>query len=215
MSVERVEALEQAILERARQLAEEHIQQGERSRERIAEDSREKIRLLEEKEILSGQSQAEREYHRLVQARELSMQAELDHLRWHLVQSITESLSERLVALMAKEQTYLPLLERLLGDAARAIERDKLVARLNRKDHERFADRWQVLVKDVAPGKEVKLDDEPIEATGGVLVSDIEDRILVDNSFEGVIQRMESELHRVIVEHLFPSASRMGIVFNG
>jgi V/A-type H+-transporting ATPase subunit E len=215
MSVERVEALEQAILERARQLAEEHIQQGERSRERIVEDSREKIRLLEEKEILAGQSRAEREYRRMVQARELSMQAELDHLRWHLVQSITESLSERLVALTAKEQTYLPLLERLLGDAARAIERDKLRARLNRNDHKRFADRWEALVKDVSPDKAIALEQEPLEASGGVLVSDIEDRILVDNSFEGVIQRLESELQRVIVEHLFPSASRMGIVFNG
>jgi V/A-type H+-transporting ATPase subunit E len=215
MSVERVEALEQAILERARLLAEEHIQQGERSRERIMEDSREKIRLLEEKEILSAQSRAEREFRRLVQARELGMQAELDHLRWRLVQSVTDSLFERLNKLAAKDQDYLPLFERLLGDAARSIERGELVARMNRKDLERLGDRWEVLVKDVAPDKQVKLDREPIEASGGVLVTDVDHRIAVDNSFEGVVKRLESELNRVVVEHLFPSASRMGIVFNG
>jgi vacuolar-type H+-ATPase subunit E/Vma4 len=43
----------------------------------------------------------------------------------------------------------------------------------------------------------------------------VEGRISVDNSFEGVVKRLEPELQRVIVEHLFPSASRMGIVFNG
>lgn len=215
MSVERVEALEKAILERARVLAEEHVQQGNRSRARILEDSREKIRLLEEKEILSAQSKAEREFRRMVQARELNMQAELDHLRWRLVQSVSESLFERLGTLATREQQYLPLLERLLGDAAASIERDKLVARLNRKDLERFADRWDDLVKKVAPKKEVRLDREPIDVAGGVLVVDAQERIAVDNSFEGVVKRLESELNRVVVERLFPSASKMGIVFNG
>lgn len=215
MSTERVEALEQAILERARLLAQEHVQQGERGRERILEDSREKIRLLEEKEILAGQSRAEREYRRLVQARELGMQAELDHLRWGLVQSVIDDVMKRLEALAADEQRYRPLFGQLLGEAARSIERPELVVRVSAEDLSRLGSDWQTIAGHVAPDKTLELADEPVAISGGARVADREGRIEVDNSFEGVIARLETELHRVVVEHLFPSASRMGILFSG
>lgn len=215
MTTNRVEELEEAILERAQTLAEEHVQQGERSRERILEDSREKIRLLEEKEILSGQSKAEREYRRLVQARELGLQSELDHMRWDLVQSVMESVQSQLAEMVRDEQAYRPLFERLLIDGAEAIERDRLLARISSADRARYADDWESMVAGLLPGKHITLDGESVEVSGGVWLSDEQGRISVDNTFEGIVQRMDRELLRVVVERLFPSASKMGIVFNG
>ena len=88
---DQVAALEKAILERARSLAGEHLQQASRARERIMEDSAERMRLLEEKEILVAKAKAEREYRRRVQASEIRMQSELDRLRWGLVQSVLDN----------------------------------------------------------------------------------------------------------------------------
>ena len=78
---DQVAALEQAIRERAHALAEEHMEQAKRAKERIRKETGNRIQLLEEKENLSAQARAEREYRRRVQASEIRLQAELDRLR--------------------------------------------------------------------------------------------------------------------------------------
>ena len=96
---EQVRALQQAILERAKELAAEHVSQGEMTRGKIIEDAREKVKLMEQKELLAARLQADREYQRQVQANELRIQAELDRNRWGLVQSVMDKISRQLVEL--------------------------------------------------------------------------------------------------------------------
>jgi V/A-type H+-transporting ATPase subunit E len=59
---DQVKSLQQAILERARELADEHVSQGEMTRAKIIEDAREKIKLMEQKELLAARLLSEREY---------------------------------------------------------------------------------------------------------------------------------------------------------
>ena len=44
---DQVKALQKAILDRAHQLSDEHIQQGKMTRNKIMQDTREKIKLME------------------------------------------------------------------------------------------------------------------------------------------------------------------------
>ena len=110
-SDQQVEALEKSILERAKILADEHVHQGNLIRLRVLDNSREKIHLMEQKEVLSAKNNADREYRRLVQANEIQMQAELDKNRWGLVQSALDSLSHELEQLVANEEKYLPVFD--------------------------------------------------------------------------------------------------------
>ncbi len=91
-----VEALKEAILKRAQQLAAEHEREGEMTRDKIIKDTREKIKLMEEKELLAAKVQADREYQRKVQASELHMQAEQDRNRWGLVQSVLDAVEQQI-----------------------------------------------------------------------------------------------------------------------
>ncbi len=200
-----VAALEKAILERARSLAEEHLKQAGRARERIMDDSAERLRLLEEKEILVAKARAEREYRRKVQASEIRMQADLDRLRWGLVRSVLDNIHHRLAEISADQTRYLPMFKRLLAEAAASIERQELVALVSDADHRRLAEGWDAIAREAVPDKQVALSDEVCPCTGGVLVRSQDDRISVDNTFEGRLSRLESELHRVILERLFPS----------
>ncbi|MDJ0890950.1 MAG: V-type ATP synthase subunit E, partial [Gammaproteobacteria bacterium] len=102
---DQVAALESAILDRARNLADEHVEQAARARERIMDDSAERLRLLEEKEILAAKARAEREFRRKVQASEIRMQADLDRLRWNLVRSVLDNIQLRLTQLSADQTT--------------------------------------------------------------------------------------------------------------
>ncbi len=63
---DQVTALEKAILERAQTLADEHSDQARRARERILADSAERLRLMEDREVLVAKARAEREYRRQV-----------------------------------------------------------------------------------------------------------------------------------------------------
>ncbi len=202
---DQVAALEKAILERAQSLADEHHKQAGRARERIMVDSAERLRLLEEKEILVAKAKAEREYRRKVQASEIRMQADLDRLRWGLVRSVQDNIHHRLTELSADQTRYLPMFKRLLAEAAASIERQELVALVSDADHRRLAEGWEAIAREAVPDKQVALSDEVCPCTGGVLVRSQDDRISVDNTFEGRLSRMESELHRVILERLFPS----------
>lgn len=212
---DQVAALEKAIFERAKSLADEHLKQANRARERIMADSAERLRLLEEKEVLVAKAKAEREFRRRVQASEIRMQAELDRLRWGLVQSVLDNLKGRLTELSANDAQYLHLFRRLLGEAAGSIERKELVASVGNADHRRFSEKWEEIAGDAAPGKNIELSADVCRCTGGVLLKSKDDRISVDNTFEGRLERMEGELYRVILERLFPAAQQMGTLFNG
>lgn len=139
---DQVASLEQAIFERAKILADEHLRQAQRARERILADSSDRMRLLEEKEMLLAKNRAEREYRRLVQSSEIRMQADMDRLRWGLVQSVMQGVNSRLKTLQADDESGLALLKSLLVEAAQAIERDELLARLSDFDQRRVGDRW-------------------------------------------------------------------------
>ncbi|MBT3717383.1 MAG: V-type ATP synthase subunit E, partial [Gammaproteobacteria bacterium] len=92
-------SLQAAMIERAKKLATEHISQGNLSRQKIMQNAREKIHLMEQKELLLAKSLSEREYLRKVEAREIHLQAELDRNRWGLVQTVMEQLRHHLQTL--------------------------------------------------------------------------------------------------------------------
>ena len=212
---DQVASLKQAILERAKSLADEHMRQAQRARERILADSGERLRLLEEEEMLLAKSRADREYRRLVQSSEIHMQADMDRMRWGLVQTVMQGVSGRLKTLQADDESGLALLRALLVEAAQVIERDELVARLSEVDHRRVRDRWNAEFRDAVPGKTIELSAETCPCSGGVLVESTDGRISVDNTFEGRMSRLEADLQRVILERLFSSAGQMGTLFHG
>lgn len=211
----RIEDLESALVFRAEALADEYLNGAERLRGQILEDANKMLRLREEREILAAKAAAERLYRQRVQSAEIKMQEELDHLRWTLVHSVLEDVNNHLSQLAGDDETYMPLLARLLYQGASAIERDELVARVNQRDLPKLAPRWAEMVKESAAGKQVRLSQQPIETSGGMLIESGDGRIRVDNTFEGRMERLQTEIHRAITERLFASAEHMGALFNG
>lgn len=209
--------LEQAILRRAQALAEEQRNQAQRSVERITETCNERLHMREEREILLAKAAAERAFHRKVQASELQFQAELDQLRWKLVQQVMGKLQQRLGKLADNDNEYLPLLKNMLCQAACAIERDTLIAETSPRDYQRLERHWSAFVASLAEQKKIELklvNSGPIgKSSGGLRVSSEDRRISVDNTFEGIVRRMEKPLHQAILSRLIPSNEYMSLLF--
>lgn len=209
-----VDALKQAMLDRARKLAAEHIAQGSQSRQKILEATHEKIQLMEQKELLLAKTQAEREYLRKVQAREIQLQAELDRNRWGMVQVVVDKLTKYLRELPDKQTEYRKILIKLLAQANKLLKQDNAVAYLNQQDYQQFSPQWQQIIEQVG-NTTLLLSDHTINSSGGVKLISQDGDIMVDNSFEGLLSRKQEELHNVIFERLFATVTGTGGLSHG
>ena len=208
-----VQELEQAILSRAERLAAEYRERARRSRDNILREAAERLRLREQREESIAKALGERTYRQQVQANELKMQSQLDQVRWNLVEDVERRLAERMqVFMLQNEADYLEMLRVQLAESARQIERDELVVEANAQDQQRLKSQWERFVE-AAAGKQIRLAADPIETPGGLLVRSEDNRIRIDNTFEGRMRRLHERLHQQIVERLLPASSELGLSF--
>lgn len=210
-----VHELETALLARARSLAEAHMRNARAARERIVAQCNDRLRLREEKEVLAAKNLAEKQYRRKVQAAEIRQQGALDRLRWNLVQSVVEQVKARFVAMTADNAEYLAWLAKHLAAAGAALPAGRLQVSLNADDEKRLKPVWERLCGDALPGREVILAGEPCHTAGGFIIETEDRRMRLDETLEGRMERLQSDLHRAIMEHLFASVPDMGALFRG
>jgi V/A-type H+-transporting ATPase subunit E len=210
-----IEELESALIARAKALAGEHLANARRTRDQIITDADERQRLREEREILLAKAAAERTFRQRQQAAVIKQQEEVDRLRWSLVRGVMDKLTSELRELVLDEKTYVPLLRKFLAQGAGAIEGKELVAELNARDHARLAPDWAAVCRDAGIKKRIALAPEPIVCLGGVRVRNTDDTIRVDNTFEGLLERLHEALHQVVMERLFASTAPIGAIIGG
>jgi V/A-type H+-transporting ATPase subunit E len=209
-----VHELEQALLSRARTLAEEHQRAARAARERIVAQYNDKLRLREEKEVLAAKNAAEKQFRRTVQAAEIRFQSDLDRLRWNLVQAVLEQVKERFVAMTRDEPEYLEWIKQHLTAAGEALP-GNLVLSLNASDLQRLEPKCAQLCAEALPGRKVGLSGATYPTAGGFVIETEDRRMRIDQTLEGRMERQQTELHRAVMEHLFASVPDMGALFRG
>jgi len=202
-----VTELETAIMARANRLATEYRQRAEHSRDNILREANERLRLREEREVSLAKSKAEKAYRRRVQANELKMHKEMDHLRWNLVQGVQEQLARRMHELRKDREQYRSLIKMLLAHGTSQFQRQRLIVTANAEDIQWLQPEWKKLVKEAAPGKEITLSTLPIVTLGGIMIESEDNRVRLDNTFEGRMERLGNQLHQVIIERLLPNGA--------
>lgn len=210
---EQVRSLREAIILRARELADEHVNQGELERSRIIHEMRDKVQLMEKKELLAAKENADREYHRMVQASELRMQAELDRNRWGLVQSVMYRVARGIESIATDADSYETILMRLLEKGVEEIAQTRVVAELNFRDRTKYAGQWQEFVQGI--DAEVVLSEAECDCSGGVRIYSEDREMMVDNTFEGIMRRNEEALMRLVFERLFSEVRGRGVPGHG
>jgi V/A-type H+/Na+-transporting ATPase subunit E len=207
---EQISGLEATLLARAQRLAEEYRTGGQHVRQQIVSEASQRLQVEEEREVLSAKVHAERLYQQRVQAAELELHSELDHVRWELVNTIMGYLPGRLKELAVDAARYRPLLQAWLREAAQSVERDTLIVQVNARDQPYLKQDWAKFVADAAPGKSLELSDRAIDCIGGVLVSSKDGNIRYDNTFEGRMEKFGDVLLGAIIEQLAPGEMHRG-----
>jgi V/A-type H+-transporting ATPase subunit E len=200
-----LQALEGAIMTRAKKLAAEFHDKAKRQRDTILRDAAERLHLAEEREVLVAKAEAERHYRRVTQARELKLQGRLDQLRWEMVQTVQGRLADRMQVFSQDRVAYRAWLVAMIREATALLPDGPLVAELNNDDHAWLQGEWQAVAAEAAPDREITLAEMPVWGSGGVRVRTADNRAQVDNRFEGRLRRLETEIQRVILQQLFPT----------
>ncbi|MEJ2309801.1 MAG: V-type ATP synthase subunit E [Gammaproteobacteria bacterium] len=199
--------LEQALIDRARRLADEYMARARSTRERMISDKNEWLRIREEREVFAAELASERFYRSKVQSTEMELQGELDRRRWEMVQDLKLSIRQEFLALMESRE-YVAVLKRFLSSAVAALhDEGELVAHLAQRDLERFGAEWPQWLQETAPGSKVMLSGEAGHFTGGLLIRNRDDSVRVDHSFEGRMERLEEQINLVLTAELFPSVA--------
>jgi len=202
------EKLEGLLQAQAMDLAERHLDRGRQTSEQILAEVRAKLYQLEEGEEMRFQLEAEHLCRRIMQSAHLRRDAELDRLRWTLMQGVLGEVRLKLKNLVDEPERYRTVLSRYLAEAAQQIPDGALVAELNPRDIESVRPHWDELVRQAAPGREVRLAALPDSVSGGMRVGNEAGTRRIDNTFEGRLVRMEEEILGAIMDTLFPSNDR-------
>jgi V/A-type H+-transporting ATPase subunit E len=200
-----LQSLEDAIMDRAKELAQEFQEKASRQCDTILRNVAAKIHMAEEREVLATKIEAERHFHRVTQASELKMKSRLDQLRWELVQTIQSRLAQRMQALCADRSAYREWLVEMVRDAASALPEGNLTAEVNADDLSWLSAEWPKLAAEAAPKRNIKLSHKATWGSGGIKLRTTDNRAQVDNRFEGRLSRYEPEIQRVIIRTLFPT----------
>ncbi len=195
--------LEESLLARARQLADEERQLAEQARERLLTSARQRLEQRRQQVEAQAQQQAQRHFRQLVQRAELALAAQFEQLRWTLIESVYDDLRDELQELVDRADDYRDLLLPLLAEGCRAIDDTSLSAQLSNRDLERFHDDWPQLVTAAGCEKKVALSANGCDCSGGVLLHNDAADIRYDNTFEGRLARLHQALAQTIGEHLF------------
>jgi V/A-type H+-transporting ATPase subunit E len=199
----RIEQLEAALRERAEKLAEAHRRRArQESRELLAAAERrlaDQRRREHEAATRLAQGKA-REY---MQAGELRLQADLDRLRWALVEEILGRLETRLPGLRSEPAVYRRMLADWIREGARWIDAPSLVVAVNAQDQGLLEPDWASWSAGILDGRKASLELLTRPTAGGVLLRSPDDTVRVDNTFEGRLDRLRESLQQLILEELF------------
>jgi V/A-type H+-transporting ATPase subunit E len=198
-----VSQLETALLKQAKSLAHEELHNAEVVCNRIRSEAAARMKLLEEREILSAKSDAERLFRRRVQAEEAHLSGELDRLRWTLSEAVISKVKEALVELARDPDRYIPQLSEFLAEAARALPDGTLVAEVNAADLNRLHSQWEDFARKAAPGRKVLLASHGLPSIGGMLIRTEDNRVRLDQTFEARMTRLQDDIARCAMEKLF------------
>ncbi len=210
-----VTQLEQALIRQAETLAREQRQNAESAKARILNESTERLKLAEDREVLAAKAEAERLVRRHTQAAETRLAAELDRLRWALTEAALAGVKLAFQELVNDDEAYLAVLEQWLAAAVQALPSGDLVAEVRAADEARVAPVWTKMTARAAPGRKVDLAAHGMLSEGGLKVRLADNRAQLNQTFEARQARLADELSRVAMERLFASAPDLGTLVHG
>ena len=189
------------ILEDAERDARNIISRAEAEAERILKHAKEEAERRYEEIIRKSKERIKDKKRQAISLFELETKNNLLEAKEEIIEEVYDEAIKRLRQYTLTEE-YTNCILRLIREASRQIKSDALIIRLNERD-------YQILTKKRLDelsrklGVKIIKSDEKINCTGGVVVTSLDGKIIVDNTFENRLRILKDSLRTKIAKILF------------
>ncbi len=197
------------ILRDAEETARIIVEEARKSAEMMLDQQKELARRKAGEEVSSILKHTEKELEvtGVVEATEANRKANWMILaeKEKLILTVLAEVQKRLSA-FTQSNKYRKWLQELIVDAGTVLGGGNLSMLLNEKDAKLHLDSKklaQAITKETGTNTQLQLSKERLEASGGAVVKTVDNRILVDNTFEAILKRRENQLRLKIAKILF------------
>ena len=207
MSEKILVAIKTEAEEKAKKILEDARMRAEKILEKAEKDGREKaLRDFEEARV-KFEEEAKTVRARMLSDARIKANSIVLEAKNRILDEVFRALIERLRRWADENRDkYVRLIETLILRSSIEVGGGELEVLLSRNDVNISLD-LETLSKRVAEKTGVetrlKLSDERIDASGGVVVRSIDKRVVSTNTFEAIVENMRGELTRVILDRLF------------
>lgn len=207
MSEKILVAIKTEAEEKARKILEDARMRAEKILEKAEKEGREKaLRDFEEARV-KFEEEAKTVRARMLSDARIKANSIVLEAKNRILDEVFRALIERLRRWADENRDeYVRLIETLILRSSIEVGGGELEVLLSRNDLNISLD-LETLSKRVAEKTGVetrlKLSDERIDASGGVVVRSIDKRVVSTNTFEAIVENMRGELTRVILDRLF------------
>jgi len=174
----------------ARRILEEAEKEAEEKYRLIMREGEDKIRIKEQQMITLFEVEVK---NRLLQAKE------------ELVEEAFERALNRLREYVLTED-YWECLLKLIAEAGRQINSEKLIVELNKRDHQKLTEKDLHELSEKI-GVKLEKSEKVIDCIGGVIVKSFDGKVVVDNTFENRLRTLKNSLRAKIADILFEEGS--------
>ncbi|ASJ01604.1 V-type ATP synthase subunit E [Thermococcus gorgonarius] len=192
------EGIIQEIHREAEQKVQYILNEAREQAEEIKEEARKKAEAQAEWILRKARTQAEIEKQRIIANAKLEVRKKRLAVQEDLIKEVLSALRERLSSLPDEE--YFETLVKLAREGVEELGLQKIMVSSNKRTLELISSRLEEFSSKI--GAEVILG-KPMDTIGGIVVSDPEGKVRVDNTFESRMEKMENELRAEIAKALF------------
>ncbi len=192
----------QAVLDEAREEAEEIVDRARREADRILDSARKELDQIYQHEAPQAQKQqAQTRYNQIISSAELEVRKQELLTRERLIGQVQERVKERLRQIHTQAR-YPDIMAALIRRGLTEMEGEEFEVLVAAQDRGVVSDAMLTTLQQET-GKTLRLADASVDEISGAIIRRTDQRVQCDNSLQAILQRRQEDIRLLIAETLF------------
>ncbi|OLC63699.1 hypothetical protein AUH73_01540 [archaeon 13_1_40CM_4_53_4] len=195
-----MDKLHNRILSDAKLKADEPIREAQAKADQIIAEARQEAQKEADELLAKAKLEAEAVRRSILSSKVRANRLRVLDEKNRIVQEVLGAVEERL-SNIAKSSRFGETAQRFVAEAVKAVDSDQPVVRLGFKGSSK--QNLDSVSKVLPKGSKLVFEEDPVDGLGGVVASDAEGRIIFNNSFRSRLERLDSQLLKLIASTIF------------
>ena len=197
---ESLDKLHNRILSDAKLKADETIREAQAKADQTIAEARQRAQREADELLAKAKLEAEAVRRNILSSKVRANRLRILDEKNRIVQEVLGAVEEKL-SNIAKSSRFGETAQRFVAEAVKAVDSDQPVVRLGFKGSSK--QNLDNVSKVLPKGSKLVFEEDPVEGLGGVIASDAEGRVTFNNSFRSRLERLDSQLLRLIASTIF------------